>query len=150
MHSHSMSLALIATLLLNSACGDCRNLPLGIECDENGRCWVQHPDWTARAQAFDFDGLQAGLDDGIFEPWDPPMPSSLVACWQYGSRGDYGHICSLSTECYDLHAIPVDELWGAGGPCDVESYGDWDYTIDTAFGCYGVFEELALAVAIQA
>lgn len=138
-----------ASLLLFHGCDECRNLPNGIIMDENGRSWTQHPDWDVPAQAFDFDGLDAALDAGTFTPWPDPVPSDLVECWEYGSRGDYGHTCMLSTACYDLSAIPIGEIWGVIGPCPGAPSGVWDYAVEGAFGCYGVFEELGLAVALD-
>ena len=128
------------------ACPDeCRNLPNGINCDEQGYCWVQAPDWDVGAQWHDAVDTQAGVDADILTPtqWNG------VDCWLYGMEGDEAHVCKLVTTCYDLVAYPLEELYEPNFACLFSPTGDWDYTVATATRCYGVFEAEGLAVPLQ-
>lgn len=138
---------ILSMILSLGACDtECHDLPNGIECDDGGRCWALHPSWDMSAQSFDEDGLAEGLEGSTLEPTMPAAASAQ--CWRYGEPGDYGMVCRLRTLCYDLVAIPVSQLVDPVGECPGEPVGAWDYTIDTAFGCYGAFHEGDLAVKL--
>lgn len=139
---------MLSMLLLACPSDECRNPTYGQICDEYNRCWSRADDWDAWAWATDPLGLQEGVEAGTLTPAQPPVNSPDVECWRYGSVNDWAHVCSLATTCHDLSAVPVDELYGASGACPGDPLGAWDYTVDTAFGCYGVFDDLGLATLL--
>lgn len=128
--------------------GECQGIPNEGECDPWGFCWAQHPDWGIGAHWHDPQSTQDGIDSGVLTPAPAPIESPDVECWRFGSVGDWAHSCRLSTECIDLQASPLDELFDANYQCSNPD-GPWDYTVATQTSCYGVFDDLGLAVRLQ-
>lgn len=129
---------------------ECRNLPNGISCDQQGFCWVQHPEWEIAAHWHDEEATRQGVINDVLWSSPAPVPSESVECWEFGSPDDYGHVCSYSTDCYDLSAKPLDELVDPNYACNVGSPdGPWDYTVATPNWCFGVIAELDLAIRLR-
>ena len=134
---------LTAILLLAFAgCDECHNLPFGIDCTGDGRCWVQMPDWEQAAQWSDPDDIQDGIDSGTLV-LDPI--SKYATCYSYSPGA---HTCVLELDCYDLSVRPADELEFVGH-CAVDFEGDWDHVEATSTACYGIFDGPGLAVRLR-
>lgn len=144
-----MTMIMLSLILIACPSDECRNPRYGLICDsQTNMCWARADDWDTYAWTVDIYGLQEGIEAGTLLPDSAPIPSPDVECWRYGSENDWAHVCTLATTCIDLTVVPVDELFGVGGPCQGDPAGAWDYTVETSFGCYGIFEDLDLAALL--